>query len=102
MSDELHFCEICHCEIEGSSTFHNVCDYCAISENPRQVEKSLSRYSVETKKYLNARAVANNIKIATYEEFCAHYELDLSLDESKDRYQEYLEMLDFTNSLFAE
>jgi len=42
MCDEIHFCEMCFCEIEGSSTFHNVCDSCAWLEEPRQVEKSLS------------------------------------------------------------
>ena len=40
--DELHFCENCKCEIEGSSTFHDLCDKCAFSECPSDVEKSLS------------------------------------------------------------
>jgi len=42
------------------------------------------------------------MKKATFEEFCAHYQLNINLVSSHDQYQEYLEMLDFTNSLFSD
>jgi len=42
------------------------------------------------------------MKIATYEAFCLHYELDLTSDESREEYQKYIDMITFTDSLFLD
>jgi len=41
-------------------------------------------------------------KAASYEKFCDHYDLEPRDEMSKVEYQNYLEQLDFTKSLFAE